>query len=126
MSTFDITNPFARRPRRLARLPRLVRLYLLNCVIGFVLAGVFTGLILWTNIGNIRHLVMAVEGGWLAGAIFFVLNGIVFAGVQTGIVIMSMTYGRDDPPKRKRPSASPCRYLPAAAPAPVDRPAKHP
>jgi len=84
------TNPFQHRPRFLAAQPRLIRLYVFHCIIGFALSGVFTGLILWSNTANIGHLVTHVEGGWLAAFVFFVLNGIVFAGVQTGIVIMSL------------------------------------
>lgn len=92
----DLTNPFRKRPARLARLPRIVRLYILNATIGFGLSGLFTAVILWLNVANIGHLVTQVSGGWLAALVFFVLNGIVFAGVQTAIVIMSL--GRKDPP----------------------------
>ncbi len=88
------TNPFQNRPRFLAAQPRLIRLYVFHCIIGFALSGVFTGLILWSNTANIGHLVAHVDGGWLAAFVFFVLNGIVFAGVQTGIAIMSL--GKDD------------------------------
>lgn len=94
------TNPFRRSPRALARLPRIVRLYIFHCLVGFALAGVFTASVLWLNIANIGHLVTHVSGGWLAAVVFFVLNGIVFAGVQTSIVIMSMDYpGKPDDPK---------------------------
>ena len=99
-----LTNPFRRRgPRWLTSLPRVVRLYILHSLIGFALAAVFTGLILAFDVGSIRHLVTHVAGGWLALFVFFMLNGIVFAGVQTGITIMSMDYpGR--PPKSGRKS----------------------
>jgi hypothetical protein len=88
------TNPFRHYPLFLARLPRIVRLYIFHSFIGFVLSGIFTALIIGTNVGNIGHLVNNVAGGWIAATVFFVLNGIVFAGVQTGIVIMSL--GNDD------------------------------
>jgi len=88
------TNPFQNKPRLLSGLPRIVRLYIFHSIIGFALSGVFTALILWTNTANIGHLVANVDGGWLAALVFFVLNGIVFAGVQTGIVVMSL--GDDD------------------------------
>ena len=97
------TDPFRRSPRALARLPRLVRLYIFNCLVGFTLAGVFTASILWLNVANIGHLVTHVSGGWLAALVFFMLNGIVFAGVQTGIVIMSMDYpGQSNGPRGRR------------------------
>ncbi len=92
----SVTNPFRRHPRFLARLPRIVRLYVLNCLIGFSLSGLFTGAILWFNVAGIGHLVQNVSGGWLAALVFFTLNGIVFAGVQTGIVVWSMDYDDDD------------------------------
>lgn len=107
----DLTNPFRKRPARLARLPRIVRLYILNVVIGFMLSGIFTALILWFNIANVGQLVSSVSGGWLAALVFFMLNGIVFAGVQTAIVVMSL--GRSDPPGGGRRQAVP------AEPAPV-------
>lgn len=96
------TNPFRRFPRCLARLPRVVRVCILNCVLGFVLSGVFTALVLWFDVAGIGHLVRHVPGGGLALLVFFVLNGIVFAGVQTGIVIMSMPYAERDRRGRSR------------------------
>lgn len=84
------TNPFQVYPRVLAGLPRIVRLYIFHCLIGFVLSGVFTAFILYANVANIGHLVVSVDGGILAAVVFFSLNGLVFAGVQTAIVIMSL------------------------------------
>lgn len=105
----NATNPFQHRPRALATLPRIVRLYILHCLIGFALSGVFTALILWFDVAGIGHLVTHVAGGYLAAVVFFMLNGIVFAGVQTAIVIMTMDY--DDTPKpprgRRQPVANP-------------------
>ena len=90
---FDRTDPFRTRPGILARQPRLVRFYVFHCLIGFLLAAILTAAILIADFGGIGHLVATVEGGWLAGLVFFVLNGIVFAGVQTGIAVMSMGDG---------------------------------
>ena len=90
------TNPFLKRPRLLAGLPRIVRLYILHSIVGFVLSAVFTALVLWFDIVGIGHLVAHVEGGWIAALVFFVLNGIVFAGVQTAIVIMTLDYDEPD------------------------------
>lgn len=94
------TDPFRRHPRTLAQLPRIVRLYIFNSLIGFALSAIFTGLILWFDVAHIGHLVSHVAGGWIAATVFFMLNGIVFAGVQTGIVVMTMDY--DDTPKPPR------------------------
>ena len=86
----SLTNPFQRSPKSLSRLPRIVRLVILNWMIGFGLAAVFTGMILAFDVAGIRHLVTSVDGGWLAAFVFFMLNGIVFAGAQTGIVVMML------------------------------------
>jgi len=86
----DLTNPFPRRPAAFARLPRLIRLYIVNCTCGFLLAAVFTGGLLLSNTAGLGHLVTTVDGGWLAAFILFMANGIVFAGVQTAIVVWAM------------------------------------
>ena len=90
------TNPFQHYPRALAKLPRIVRLYILHTLVGFALSAVFTGLVLWFDIVGIGRLVTEVEGGWIMGFVFFVLNGIVFASVQTAIVVMTMDYDDSD------------------------------
>ncbi|MEL7099223.1 MAG: hypothetical protein AAGM84_10385 [Pseudomonadota bacterium] len=117
--SLDLTNPFRRRPARLAALPRIVRLYILNAGIGFVLSAVFTAAVLTLNIANIGHLVTHVDGGLLAAVVFFVLNGIVFASVQTGIVVM--TLGSDNgsggrrAPRRPTPEPLPVRVTASEA-----------
>lgn len=83
-------DPFQKRPKGLAALPRLVRVYILHTLIGFAISAVFTALVIAYDVVGIGHLVSNVEGGWLAAAVFFILNGIVFSGVQFGIVVMSM------------------------------------
>lgn len=90
------TDPFKSRPAWLAQLPRIVRLYMFHCLVGFAISAAFTGVVLYFNIANIGHLVFAVDGGWLAALVFFVLNGTVFSGVQTAIVIMSLGDDDDD------------------------------
>ncbi|QHQ33901.1 hypothetical protein [Algicella marina] len=87
---FDSTNPFRNRPRALARLPRLIRFYIFHSAMGFTAAALFTTLILVTDTAGLGHLVSSVHGGWLAAVVFFVLNGIVFAGVQTAIAVMAL------------------------------------
>ena len=58
-------------------LPRLVRVYLRQVVIGFALSAVFVGLLLG-------------------------LNGLIFAGVQFGITIMRMAVSEDKAPRGGR------------------------
>ena len=77
-------------------MPKLIRLYIVNVLIGFALAAVFVGLLLWFNIANLWHLVSGSDKGWLAVVILWVSNGIIFAGVQFGIAVMRMKDDDDD------------------------------
>ncbi len=80
-------------------MPKLIRLYVTNIAIGFALAAVFVGLLLWFNIANLWHLITHSEKGWLALLVLWVANGIVFAGVQFGIAVMRMKDDDDDEPR---------------------------
>ena len=80
-------------------MPQLVRLYITQTAIGFAVAAIFTGLVVVFDIGRVGYLVTHVEGGWLAAFLFFMLNGIVFAGVQFGISVMRMEADEDTPPR---------------------------
>ncbi|MEL7116835.1 MAG: hypothetical protein AAGP08_14860 [Pseudomonadota bacterium] len=91
-----LTDPFAHRPKALAALPRIVRIFILHAIIGYSLGAVFTAGVLYYDIAGVGGLVARVDGGWLAAFIFFMLNGSVFAGVQTAITVMSMDYDDDD------------------------------
>lgn len=113
--TMNLTDPFKRGPARIAALPRVVRVYIAGCLAGYALSAVFTALIIGGNVANIGHLVTTVEGGWLAALVFFMFNGIVFSGVQTGIVIMSVAETDDETPPRGTPEVLEARpvYVPA-------------
>ncbi|MGB5558953.1 MAG: hypothetical protein WBN04_13195 [Paracoccaceae bacterium] len=78
-------------------MPKLVRLYIIQVLIGFALSAAFVALLLWQNVANLGHLVLTSDIGWLALLMLFVFNGLVFAGVQFSITIMRM--GEDDTPK---------------------------
>jgi len=71
-------------------MPRIVKLYITSAVIGFVVAGLFVGMILLFNVANLRHLIFTSDIGGVATFAFWVLNGIVFSGVQFGYSIMRM------------------------------------
>jgi len=77
-------------------MPKLIRLYIKNCAIGFGLAGVFVGLLLWFNIANLWHLISGSDKGWLALLILWISNGVIFAGVQFGIAVMRLKDDDDD------------------------------
>lgn len=83
-------------------MPKLIRLYIKHVFIGFGLSAIFVGLLLWTNVANLAHLVTSSDIGWLAVLMLFVFNGLVFAGVQFAIVIMRMEEPRQPPAGGKR------------------------
>ena len=85
-------------------MPDIIRFYIKHCVIGFILAAVFTAAILWLNVANLWHLVSTSDIGVMAVTVFWVLNGIVFAGVQCSVAILLMTQreGGDDDPRGGR------------------------
>ena len=80
-------------------MPKLIRLYIINVAIGFGLAAVFVGMLLWFNIANLWHLITHSEKGWLALLVLWIANGIVFAGVQFAIAVMRMKDDDDDEPR---------------------------
>jgi len=79
-------------------MPKLVRIYVTQVLIGFGLSGIFVSALLYTNVGNLWHLISSSQMGWIAAAMLFMFNGVVFAGVQFAIVIMRLQ--DDDKPAR--------------------------
>jgi len=71
-------------------MPRLIRLYILSISIGFALSAVFLALLVWADVGGLRHLVLETPSGSIAAIMLFVMNGIIFAGVQFGIAVMAL------------------------------------
>ena len=77
-------------------MPDLIKMYIRQTAIGFVLSAVFVALLLSMNVVNLWHLVTHSDVGFLAVFLLWLFNGIVFAGVQFGISIMLMKYDDDD------------------------------
>ncbi|WP_299414582.1 hypothetical protein [uncultured Sulfitobacter sp.] len=77
-------------------MPKLIRFYIVNCIIGFTVSAVFTFAIMWFNVANLWHLISGSDIGIMAIIVFWVLNGIVFAGVQFGVAVMLMADQDDD------------------------------
>jgi hypothetical protein len=79
-------------------MPRVFRLYLASAAIGFCVAAVFVGLVIAFNVANLRHLIFTSDIGVMATVAFWVLNGIVFSGVQFGFSVMQLagTHAADD------------------------------
>ena len=71
-------------------MPKLIRLYISQVALGFVISAVFVGVLLALNVANLRHLITGSEIGLIALFMIWFMNGIVFAGVQFAYAIMSM------------------------------------
>ena len=94
-------------------MPQIVKTYIQQVLIGFSVSAVFTAILLWQNVANLWHLVTHDPIGPLAVFLLWMFSGIVFAGVQFGIRIMSLS---DD-------DSGPTRGLPVRA-ALVSQPVK--
>ena len=78
-------------------MPVIIRFYIKHCLIGFAVAAAFIAALMYFNVANLWHLVSTSDIGPMALLVFWVLNGIVFAGVQNGVAIMLMAESdRDD------------------------------
>ncbi len=79
-------------------MPKLIRMYIINVLIGFAIAAAFVVMLLYFNVANLWHLVTHSDMGWLAVLILWISNGVIFAGVQFGIAVMRMKDDDDDGP----------------------------
>jgi len=102
-------------------MPKLVRLYIQQVLIGFFLAGVLVALLLWFNVANLWTLVSHSDIGLMAVGLLWLFNGIVFGAVQFGIAIMRMAEPEDDDSDagKRQPLLVAPRMAPLAAPVPV-------
>ncbi len=80
-------------------MPKIFRFYLFHCVIGFAISALFTAALLYLNIANLWQLISGSDIGLMAVTVFWLLNGIVFAGVQTAVAVWLMADAGDDEPK---------------------------
>lgn len=83
-------------------MPKLVKLYIKNVIMGFGIAAGFVAMLLWFNVMNLWGLISQSSDGFLAVFLLWFMNGIVFAGVQFAWVIMAMAK-TDDGPRRGTP-----------------------
>lgn len=90
-------------------MPALVRMYIRHVLIGFAIAAVFVAGLLWFNIGNLWHLVSTSPVGWMAVAMLFFANAIVFSGVQFAIAVMQMAEKEGKPGGGTRAPLAPTR-----------------
>lgn len=99
-------------------MPRLVKLYIRQVLIGFGLSAAFVTALLWQDVAGLRHLIAGSPDGALALFLLFMFNGIVFAGVQFAITIMRMGESADDDDRGRR--APEAVALPAPVAVPVE------
>ncbi|WP_227269798.1 hypothetical protein [Roseobacter weihaiensis] len=71
-------------------MPRIFRLYLVSALNGFGISLAFVAMILIFNVANLRHLVGTSDIGVMAAVAFWILNGIVFSGVQFAWALAQM------------------------------------
>ena len=71
-------------------MPELVRLYIRSVALGFGIAVVFTGSLIWLDVAGIGHLILGSDIGWIAALMMVFFNGIVFAAVQFAWQVMGM------------------------------------
>lgn len=95
----------------MALMPRLVRLYLRSICWGFCLGLIFTLLILWSDAGGLRHLLLRAPGGWLGIALLIVFHALLFSGVQFAIAVMGMAETHSGGPGPRRRLAQMSRLL---------------
>ena len=103
-------------------MPKLISLYIRQVAIGFAISAAFVAMLLFFNVANLWHLVSSSSDGILAVIVMWVLNGIVFAGVQFGIAIMRMK--EDDTPGGGTRRALPVMLaepVPVRVPVKIDR-----
>ena len=69
-------------------MPKLVRLFIVNYLIGFAVSAVFVAILLALDVANLRSLILNSDMGLLPVFLLWFFNGVVFAGVQVGIAVM--------------------------------------
>lgn len=96
-------------------MPKLISLYIRNVIIGFGIAALFVGMLLWFDVQNLRSLILGSDAGVLALFMLWFMNGIVFAGVQFAYAVMSMAEKPKDDHRGGTPLAH--EFTPIPVPA---------
>ena len=85
-------------------MPKIAQFYAKHCLFGFAIAAAFIAALLYFNVANLWHLISTSDIGLMALVVFWILNGIVFAGVQTAVAVMRLADKDDgDAPKGGTP-----------------------
>ena len=81
-------------------MPKLITFLFRNALGGALAGVVFAGLLIWSDVAGLRHLVLETADGPLAGGVTTVFFMITFASVQMGRAIMAMSEPEDRKPPR--------------------------
>lgn len=84
-------------------MPKLIRLYIVQVLIGFGLSAVFVAALLWFDVAHLWSLVSNSDMGAIAILMLWFANGIVFAGVQFAISVMRMADDDDTTGGKRQP-----------------------
>jgi hypothetical protein len=83
-------------------MPKLIKLYIISVAFGFGLSAIFLALLVWQDVAGLRHLLFQSDLGWVAALMMWMMNGVVFAGVQFGIAVMRLAEDPDEPKGGRR------------------------
>lgn len=70
-------------------MPDLIKLLLRNAALGFLIAAIFVGVLLWTDMGGIGTLVANSDVALVAVFMLTFFHGLTFGSIQMGIAVMS-------------------------------------
>ena len=77
-------------------MPELIKLYIRHSLIGFGIAAIFVGLLLWFDINGLWSLIAQDKAAVLAVFILWFFNGALFAAVQFGYAVMNLAERPDN------------------------------
>jgi hypothetical protein len=100
-------------------MPPAVRFMVLHGLVGFGLAALFVGAVLWSDPGGVGALILR-EGGVPVIALLWFFTGLTFGSVQIGAAVM-LQDGRGDAPRGGRRERIPTMAVPVRV-APRARP----
>ncbi len=105
-------------------MPKLVRLFIVNALIGFGLAVAFTATLILLDVAGLGRLILGSPDGVIAVIMLVWFSTITFGGVQIAIRVMSMAEDDDGPRggRRQRVRRDPAPVM-LAEPIPAARPA---
>lgn len=82
----DVSYP---DPPRETGMPLLVKFLIRHAAIGFALAGIFVGILVWFDIGNIGTILAQSGIRVFATALLVMMVGLTFSSVQMGYAVMT-------------------------------------